>query len=124
MRSRTITFEVPGKPEPKGRARVTSRGTYTPEKTKTYTEWVQAYARQAMQGREPMKGDVMLCVNYWLSKLVWKQDDVPNLDMLICDALSNIVYEDDCQIDVLVVTRGVDPQNPRVIIMAKGAEVA
>lgn len=36
-----IMFTVHGKPQGKGRPRVTSHGTYTPEKTKQYEELVR-----------------------------------------------------------------------------------
>ncbi len=44
-----LTFEIPGPPVPKGRPRVTRRGTFTPQKTKDYEQAVGEAAMVAVK---------------------------------------------------------------------------
>ena len=46
-----LTFEIPGSPVPKGRPRVTRRGTFTPQKTKDYEQAVGEAAMVAVKAQ-------------------------------------------------------------------------
>lgn len=95
---KTLTIIVPGRPVPKARPRVTSHGTYTPQRTQAHTEWVQAHAREVMAGSPPLTGPIQVMVFHYLKGDPTKRPDLLNLDMLVADALSGIVYQDDSQI--------------------------
>ncbi len=47
-----ISFEIPGKVQPKGRPRMGRYGAYTPETTKKYEKFVAGYAKLAMAGKK------------------------------------------------------------------------
>ncbi len=52
-----LTFEIPGPPVPKGRPRVTRRGTFTPQKTKDYEQAVGEAAMVALANLQLLKID-------------------------------------------------------------------
>lgn len=62
----------------------------------------------------PIKGDVFVEVSlFWPDK---RRHDVDNIKALL-DSLSGIIYEDDSQIQHLVVRKAVDKKRPRVEII-------
>lgn len=88
----SYTFDVPGTPRPKGRPRVTSRGTYTPKRTKA---WEQAVGMSALvAGVRPCAGPVS--VELWLCGLL--RGDLDNYIKAIMDGLNRVAYHDDAQV--------------------------
>lgn len=64
----------------------------------------------------PLKGDVLVkMVFYFKTK---RRRDLDNMNKLIFDALSGIVYDDDSQICELIQKKAYDPANPRIVIEA------
>ncbi|WP_423396057.1 RusA family crossover junction endodeoxyribonuclease [Burkholderia sp. LMG 21824] len=110
-----VSFVVPGAPVPKGRARVTRFGTYTPKKTRHYEHDVRLLARAACGMVEPYMGavhiDLVAYVPIPKSWPKWKQQaardgtlypiskpDLDNLEKAVTDACNGLVYADDGQI--------------------------
>ena len=112
-----ISFTVPGQPVGKARARVTRHGTYTPAATVGYEERIIVAAREAMTdaGRDvvPQGVAVRLDVSFkfqvqqsWSKKKTLamlgahlQKPDRDNLLKAVSDALTGVVYHDDCQVN-------------------------
>ena len=114
-----VEFFVPmPKPVGKARARVTSRGTFTPAATKAAERKVQAYAKGALRflGLDrPLEGQLMASIdlNYPIPAS-WSQKrrldalsgstrptvrpDADNAAKLVLDACNGLIYRDDAQI--------------------------
>ena len=118
-----IEFTIPGQPVAKGRARVSIRGgrafAYTPEKTRMYENQVGAYASQAMAGRVPMGGPVLVAIEAcmiipasWSAKKrkdaiegkIWptSRPDLDNIIKAVLDGILRIAIVDDNQVVHLV----------------------
>ena len=111
-----ITFTIPGKVQPKQRARVTKGGhAYTPAKTMNAEAFIKTRALEAMDGATPLEGPLRLSVSIFRltpkSFSRTKRDAVssgelypttrPDLDnqiKLIKDALNGICFQDDSQV--------------------------
>jgi Holliday junction resolvase RusA-like endonuclease len=112
-------FFVPGQPQGKGRAKVSTRGgfarAYTPEKTVAYESLIKAQYASAYPDAEPLQGEISMDVMAWFdipksaSKAQHermrcrninptKKPDADNIAKVICDALNGIAYRDDTQI--------------------------
>lgn len=123
-----VEFTVSIVPIGKARARVTSRGTFTPTRTRKAEHAVATVARAAMRGREPATGRVLAHVSAtmpipasWSKKRRQEAEasqirpigrpDVDNVSKLVLDACNGIVYADDSQIVDLIVTKfyGTEP---------------
>lgn len=117
-----VHFTVPIVPIGKSRARVTSRGTFTPTKTRKAEEAVALIAKSAMKGRQIASGRVIAAVEAVMPiPASWpkakRQDaissvlrptcrpDADNISKLVLDACNGIVYADDSQIVDLTVTK-------------------
>jgi crossover junction endodeoxyribonuclease RusA len=88
----SYTFDVPGTPRPKGRPRVTSRGTYTPAHTR---EWEKAVGVAGyLAGLRPVEGPCM--VQIWLRGSL--RGDLDNYTKAILDGLNKVAYLDDRQV--------------------------
>lgn len=114
-----MTFEVPGKPQPKQRARTVNGHSYTPEKTVLYENWVKAcYNGQKFEGQlrakiecffpipksYPRKKTERCKAN--LERPTGKNlGDCDNLAKSILDSLNGIAYYDDSQIVELNVSK-------------------
>lgn len=130
-----IAFEVPGEPVAKGRARASTFGghirMHTPQKTVNYESMVAMLAQQAMAGRAPLTGPVMLSVyavfqppKSWSKKLqqlnmetpqfVVKKPDFDNVIKALCDGMNGVVWVDDSQVAALGVCSKVYGIRPRV----------
>jgi len=127
MSDRKVTLEVTGHPVAKGRGRAvnTPNGPriYTPGKTAKWEQDARLVARQAMEGRAPFDGPVLLTVDAVFSPAAswpkWRREaalahgiqhtmkpDVDNLAKAALDAINGIVFQDDRQVFSLVVRKG------------------
>lgn len=114
-----IRFTVPGIAQPKGSTRILPRRgvkggrpilTAANRKTKPWQDAITWLARGAMQGRRPMVGPIALSVRFYLERPASQRprrarpDVKPDLDKLTraaCDALTGVIYADDCQVTLL-----------------------
>lgn len=128
-----VEFAVAGKPLAKGRVRfVRSTGhAFTPERTVAYEGRVAAAAQEAMSGRPPVDGPVVVLLDVrlpvpssWPAKRQiaaemghLRPTGKPDLDnyIKVLDALNNIVWMDDGQI-VAVVAAKMYGQNPGITV--------
>jgi len=112
----SLTFEIPGVPVAKGRARSTKSGHhYTPAKTRAYEECVALYAMTAMKRAKPLTCPIDLDVWFELpipkswSKLNHNlaaenvlqhvtRPDVDNLLKSIKDGCNGVLWHDDSQV--------------------------
>lgn len=108
----SITFTVPGIPIPKERARVTSRGTFTPEKTRAYEAKVKLCARAASVRK--IDGPVSLLLELYLPDR--RRRDCENIQKAIQDALNGIAYQDDSQVKEWHGCIRLDPEHPRAVV--------
>lgn len=111
-----IEFAVDGVPVPQARPRFTKSGhVYEPTKCKDYKEVVSIAARAAMRGKKPITGPVYVhCKFIFPIPKGWtkakkkdaldgvirplKRPDGDNLEKLVWDSLTGIVWTDDAQI--------------------------
>lgn len=115
---RPVLFTVPGEPVGKGRPRIGRVGgharMFTPEKTANYETLVALAAQQAMAGREPIAGAVLVELQITVSiPASWskrkraqalagqlyptKKPDKDNVIKAIYDGCNGIVWVDDVQ---------------------------
>lgn len=122
-----ITFTVDGPAVPKQRPRLThGRQAYTPKKTRDYEERVRIAFRSsyhgdvpAFEGGIPVKAiiEVVQAIPKSFSKKKHEaallgnivptahNGDLDNFAKSILDALNGLVYEDDCQVATLVISK-------------------
>jgi Holliday junction resolvase RusA-like endonuclease len=111
-----VSFFIPGKPVAKGRPRVTKKGiSYTPQKTRNYEALVKMLAIEAMKGKTPVDGPVVVEAvavfpvpdswPKWKKALAEMGDiahttkpDEDNVGKAISDAMNEVVYLDDQQV--------------------------
>ena len=106
-----ITFEVPGSPVPKQRARRGRSGRwYTPQATRSYEAKV-GWMAKAAGIHAPHDGPVGLKVRLWFPDR--RRRDADNVVKAIMDALNGLAYSDDSQVIELFVSRQIDRQRPR-----------
>lgn len=119
MNKDSIHFEVPMVPIGKGRPKFSTFGGHvraiTPSKTRNAEGIIKLFAEHAMAGRDLIQGPVYLEIiaifpvpaSYSNVKrqaclmgdiFPTKKPDMDNIGKLVCDALNNIVFEDDVQI--------------------------
>jgi len=103
-----IEFEVYGQPIAKGRPRVTKRGiTYTPQKTKSWEEYVRLVAQNHIPKGGLLEGPLLMDLSFMLLKgksvkREWPTTipDWDNLGKAISDSLEGMIYRNDSQIVV------------------------
>jgi len=110
-----IAFTVPGDPIPWERARLGNGGHVTAKRTRAWQTLIKHHAINAIRPADRRReGPVSIRLRFW--RETRRACDWDNLAKSVCDALNGIAYEDDSQIDIALVTRGVDPHFPRVEI--------
>jgi len=90
---------------------------FVPKKYKDYEKAIKAEAAQAMQNAnmKPFTGDCIMLLRYYYDTR--RLRDVQNLPKSTCDALNEIVYEDDNQVKRMIdMGKFFDKENPRVEI--------
>ena len=103
----SVSFFVPGAPVPKARPRVTRQGhAYTPARTVDWEDLVGWWAKIAMKGRPTFIGPLNVELGFQGAR---KNSDSDNLAKAVLDGMNRIVYDDDKQIQRLVIEREVDP---------------
>ena len=102
---RRVTFEVEGKPVPKARARVVTKGkrrfAFTPKKVK---DWETVVKKEAEKHFEmPFTRPVMVSLTFYLHRpktrrldfWVTTTPDLDNLEKSVLDGLNEVAYTDD-----------------------------
>jgi Holliday junction resolvase RusA-like endonuclease len=100
-----VTFEVEGRPVPKARARVVTRGkrrfAFTPKKVK---EWETVVKEEAVKHFErPFAWPVVVSLIFYMPRpksrrldfWVTTTPDLDNLEKSVLDALNEVAYDDD-----------------------------
>lgn len=115
-----ITFEIPGQPQGKARARTTKFGSYTPEKTVLYENYIKLCYQQVTNyiSEKALKVYIKACfeppksvskakrVDMLTDKLrPTKKPDIDNIAKVVLDALNGIAYKDDTQVVSLEVVK-------------------
>lgn len=121
MSGTVYRLTIPGNPHPKERAQVVRdrRGrshSYTPATTMKAEGALQATARLRWPKVRPVKGR-------WTVELRFYRDsrrrcDLDNLAKTVQDALNGVLWVDDSDIEVLVLSKHVDRAKPRTELIA------
>lgn len=90
---RLYTLEVSGEPVGKGRPRVTSRGTFTPQATRDGEARIKALSRAAWGPPRPHDGPWSLVVTFHRGER--RPRDLDNLAKLVMDALEGVLWTND-----------------------------
>jgi len=98
-----MTFSIPGKPQPKQRARKGANGRwYTPEATQKYERLVGACA---LVRSKMWRIDARYTVTIHVFAPDKRRRDLDNVAKSILDGLNGILWADDAQVDGLMVVR-------------------
>ena len=113
-----IRIEVAGDCVPAARPRFGQGRAYQPRRNVEYRQRIQAAAKMAMAGAEPLQGEVTAHVKlYRRYKPTTRQfGDVDNHLKALFDGLNKIVIRDDSQIVRCVVEKFKDAARPRAEI--------
>lgn len=95
---------IPGRPIPKGRPRFYRGRAITPAATKKYQTHVAKCAKLSSL-KSYGKARVAMYIQLRMVRKPGGQPDVENISKSICDALNKMAYNDDAQIEALVITR-------------------
>ena len=102
---RRVTFEVEGKPVPKARARVVTKGkrrfAFTPKKVKDWETIVKKEAKKHFE--MPFAWPVMVALTFYMHRpksrrvdfWVSTTPDLDNLEKSVLDGLNEVAYTDD-----------------------------
>ena len=114
-----IRILVQAEPVPLARARFSGRHCYQPKRNVEYREVVQQAARLAMNGAEPLKGEVSAVIKLYRRFKTTARNfgDVDNHLKALLDALNGTAFEDDRQIVRCLVEKFTDKGNPRAEIV-------
>jgi Holliday junction resolvase RusA-like endonuclease len=137
-----VSFEVPGAPRGKGRPRFARRGnfvsTHTDAKTASYENLIKLAASAAMRNRLPISSP---CCNEIVSYVPIPKSfskkkhsfaaastlrpttkpDLDNVVKIVCDALNNVVYDDDKLIISMIAEKYYD-ERPRLEVTVETIE--
>ncbi|MBQ3444339.1 MAG: RusA family crossover junction endodeoxyribonuclease [Selenomonadaceae bacterium] len=116
---------IEGEPIPAARPRFSGRRTYQPKRNVEYRRRVQEIARAAMDGLEPMRGEIVIEVQLYrkYKRTARIYGDVDNHLKALFDGMSGILFVDDSQIVRCVVEKHTDKTNPRTEIKLKELKV-
>ncbi len=103
-----------------------------PAKSRIYAEFIAGQARRAMRGLPPMKSPCEVTIRFGFEHAhsTWRKReplpaaphigkngyDVDNLAKAVLDAMNDVVYEDDSQVQSLTVSKRIVPQGQRPFI--------
>lgn len=108
-----ISFEIPGPPQGKARARTTKFGSYTPEKTVLYENYIKICYQKVTDyiSNKPLMIEINACFEPIKStskkdrsKMLngdirpCKKPDIDNIAKVVLDSLNGIAYKDDSQV--------------------------
>lgn len=125
MSDQVIRFTVPGRPVPKARPRFGGGGVFTDKRTKEYEAAVKVKAKLALAlgKRAPIMPNAWPTDQRYRVDLIMVFDDnrrrdIDNCAKAILDAMNGVVYDDDSQIDQLVLIRekATDERGPQADI--------
>lgn len=109
-------FIVPGNPVPKERVRIVDGKAYTPERTKDAETYVTACYLQTDHDLVDSESRFNVTIEFYESNK--RHRDIDNMGKLVLDALNRMVWEDDWQIDSLMLRRmPMDYKTPRTHIV-------
>ena len=113
-----IRIRIDGEPIPAARPRFSGRRAYQPKRNVEYRKQVQAAALVAMNGAEPLKGEVVATVKLFRKYKPTARNfgDVDNHLKALFDGMNQIVFADDAQIVRCLVEKFKDADNPRAEI--------
>ena len=113
-----IRIRIDGEPIPAARPRFSGKRAYQPKRNVEYRKQVQAAAVVAMNGREPLTGEVIATVKLFRKYKPTARifGDVDNHLKAIFDGLNQIVFADDAQITKCLVEKFTDKVQPRAEI--------
>lgn len=113
-----IRIRIDGEPIPAARPRFSGKRAYQPKRNVEYRKQVQAAALIAMDGREPLTGEVVAVVKLFRKYKPTARNfgDVDNHLKSLFDGMNQIVFADDAQITKCVVEKFTDKVQPRAEI--------
>lgn len=113
-----IRITVDGDAIPAARPRFSGRRCYQPKRNVEYRQRIQAAATRAMNGAEPLKGEVTANVRLFrrYKPTARTYGDCDNHLKALFDGLNRIVFDDDSQIVRCVVEKFTDKNQPRAEI--------
>lgn len=94
-----IDLWVPGEPVPKGRPRFAGGRAYTPARTLEAERCLRDAVLAVYPRTKPTTGPYELRVDFYIQHR--RRRDVDNLAKLVMDALNNVVWADDTQVNHL-----------------------
>jgi len=114
----SVSFTIPGEPIAFARSGGNGSVRFTPKRQRDFMSLVRLSAYQAMDGKPPLEGPLMMCVNAtYLVPKSWSKakaaqanwrtskPDVDNIAKIIADSMNEIVFVDDAQIARLAVQK-------------------
>nr|DAI03391.1 MAG TPA: Endodeoxyribonuclease RusA [Caudoviricetes sp.] len=132
-----VCFDVPGKPQGKGRPRFTRSGhTYTPDRTVEYEGRVKLAYKQAGGGKLSgfVSADILAVFTVPKSytkaqraaalnaSFAPKKPDCDNIAKIILDALNSLAYDDDAQVVKLRVEKRYGETEHVLVVLEEGRE--
>ena len=113
-----IKITINGDAIPAARPRFSGRRAYQPKRNVEYRSRIQSAAMLAMNGAEPMKGEVFAHVRLYrrFKPTARNFGDVDNHLKAVFDGMNQIVFDDDSQIVKCVVEKFTDKSQPRTEI--------
>lgn len=112
-----MKFTIEGDAVPQSRPRFTRNGhAYIPERSRQWRQVVRKAAVEAMCGREPMTGEVVLVVDVYrrFKPTARNFGDADNHLKAVADALNGIAFADDSQVVRIVAEKHRDTARPRI----------
>ena len=113
-----IRITIDGDAIPAARPRFSGRRAYQPSRNVEYRRRIQSAAKLAMDGAEPLKGEICAAVKLYrrYKPTARNYGDVDNHLKAIFDGMNQIVFADDSQIVKCVVEKFKDANQPRTEI--------